>query len=259
MKQIIFFDIRKAYRSVRFWIAAGAIILSAIINLSQVQWYDPSVKFGVFGLFIYGNIDYNPLMSYIAPFIPALASSRINVLPTENISERNDFKNHVLGHSISSMIVGGSVFLFSFLIIFLGCFVIDPSPVTTFEPFGLFKEVFYISMPVYILLFVVHSTIFGAIYALFGTGITLITKSNAMGLVMPGVIYHSIYYIGTFFSQTFLSWITILFPVIPFNFGGLDVPLWKNSLDLGLSLIASITISVIGYSKIKKGLISNSF
>lgn len=253
MKKIIYQDMRRIIRSGGFWIAISIIIVSAIINIVQTQWYDKSDKFGAYGLFIFGCVQYNPLISYLAPFVSAIAFSAVTIIPQNGSIELTDLKKHVMGHSISSMIAGGCIFLFSFLIILAGCFIYDPSTtITYYEPLGLFKEVYYASVPLYILLFFIHSIIFGAVYALFGVGITLTAKSDAMGLVFPGVFYHIIYYIGTFFSQTIISWITVLFPVMPFNFGGLDVPLWKNALDLGVIFIISIVMILTGYRKLRK-------
>lgn len=225
------------------------------------QWFDKSEKFGAYGLFIFGCIQYNPLMSYLVPFVPAIAFSTISILPFKSAVKPNKkvyFKKYIFSHSISAMISGGGIFLFSFLIILAGCFVFDPSiAITYYEPLGLFKDVYFTSVPIYILLFVFHSVLFGAIYALFGVGITLTTKSNAIGLVFPGVLYHVIYYIGIIFSQTIISGITIVFPVLPFNFGGLDVPLWKNSIDMGLIIIVSVIMIITGYIKLIKGFTNN--
>lgn len=251
MKQIICQDIKRIIISGGFWTSVSFVVISVIINLLR---FEASEKLGVYGLFIFGSVSYNPLLSYIAPFIPAIAFSAITIFSNEDIADRSTtLKKYILGRSISSMIAGGSVFLFAFMIILLGCFVCDSSTdIIYYEPLGLFKEVYFISIPIYILLFIAHSALFGALYALFGVGTTLVTKSDSMGLVLPGIIYHSVYYIGTFISQTILSFTTIIFPVMPFNFAGLDVPIWKNTLDLGMIIIVSVFMIIIGYIKLKK-------
>ena len=99
----------------------------------------------------------------------------------------------------------------------------------------------------------IFSTFFGAIYSLFGMGIALITNNESMSLVLPGVLYHSLRFIAVFFEQTtFLSWLAVLFPTLVFEFGAIDMPMWKNALDLSIIFLASVLLIIYGYNKRKR-------
>lgn len=240
--------------SCRFWSASGIILICALVwGLTTIQ-----EKVGALGIFIMSNIRSNGLMCFLAPFIPPLAFSPVKSddMRTETLKmmiKENSLKKYFLSKSISSMIAGSGVFLSAFLIILAGCFIINSSnAVGSYNPIGLFKEIYYSSPLLYIILFILHTMLFGALYAMFGMGTAIITKSDAMALVFPGIMYNCAQLVGMIFDQTIIYKIGYLFPFLTYEFGSIGMPLWRKLLDLSLVLIASILLIVIGYIKIKK-------
>lgn len=260
MKTIIFNDLNKILKSRRFWLTIVIIIASSILNIFKTPGFDHSQKINGSNLFIFGNIQSSPIMTFIAPFLPALA---LNPLINDDLSnsshlhilKRKNLQKYLSGRAVSLMIAGGGIFIIAFVIILLGCLVFGSSDnIPIYRPLGLFKEVYYSSELLYIILFILHAALFGAIYAFFGMGIALITRSESMALVFPGIFYHCVRFVAMIFDKTIISWIGILFPTLTYEFGSLDAPLWGNVLDMGIMLVLSVILITIGYKKLIKGI-----
>ena len=252
MTQVFIDDIKTVFRSKRFWIASGIIVVSTIVILiSSAISYQEEMG-GAFGLFIMGNVRGNAIMSYLAPYIPALVMSSliIDKSKTENHKAiRISLKKFITARCVSSFMIGASVFIVSFLVIMIGCFIVDPTIRTLdYKPFGLFAEAYYASVPMYILLFILYTAIFGALYALFSMGISLHTKNNSMKMVLPGIIYHCVVFIMPFFFNTPYYYS----PVLRYEFGSLEMPFHNRVFGIFSILLASLILIVIGYIRIKK-------
>lgn len=256
MRQIIYNNLKKIFCSWGFWISVGIIVISTIINvltLFGISNVDKSM--GALSLFILGNTQGNPMMAYISPFIPALAFTPVIIKDLQSNDQvvGRDLKKNISGHAISSAIAGGAVFITAFLIILIGCFIYNPSNnMGSYSPLGLFKETYYSSVILYIVLFILHSVIFGAIFALFSMGIALVTKGSTMAMVFPGIVYNCMQVVAAFFRSTIISPVSLVIPYLPYEFGSIDAPLWKNLSGLGIYLIASVILIIYGYIKLKK-------
>lgn len=258
MKQIIYRDIKKMVCSLRFWAMIGIVVVTTIISRFP---FSINTSLGVFDLFIQKNIVDNSIMRFLAPFIPALAFGPIILDDLQNKTfKKVSLKKYVMGKAVFSVIAGGGVFLLSFLIILGICFICSPLDVmSNYTPMGLFKSVYYYSVPLYILLFILHSMLFGMEYTLFGMGIELTSHDSSMALVLPGIVYNCARLLGTFFYNTALPWLRYLFPFLTYEFGSLDISLWRSSLDMGIMLIASAGLIAWGSYKLKKSNVISIF
>lgn len=257
MREIICNDIKTVIRTKRFWITAAFIIFLAIINVLAQLTSQRIENVGALGLFIYGNIYIFPAICLAAPFIPVLVFSPLFVEDIKTGAYRKTagktgLKKYLAARSISSLLAGGGVFIVAHLIMLIVCFAIDPSvKVSNVEVFGLFKEVFYTSVPLYILLFIVYSALYGSLFSFLSMGVGLITKSYALALVLPGIWDLSATYLWNYFNIPFLSWICKAFPSILYNFD-YPVDIWWRVPQMGGLLLLSVTLVVIGYFRLKK-------
>lgn len=256
MKEIIFRDIKSMKSSFRFWAAVGIIVVSTIINILSNMWGQGKISVG--DLFIIGNISSNPIMCFFAAFIPAIAFGPVVIDDIKSgaydtTTHKIGLKKYIGGRIVSSVIAGCSVFLIAFLIILAGCFLFgSQSTYSSYSPLGLFKDVYYFSVNMYILLFILHSMLFGAVYALLGMGIAITTRSDSMSLVLPGIIYNCSNLVGMIFENTPINIVDKIIPVLTYEFGSLDTPLWRNMLDLGEILVISIILILIGYRRLER-------
>lgn len=244
-------NLKKIITSFRFWVSVGVIVLSTIIILTT---YGPSsASAGGVNLFILGNIQSNPIMTFVAPFIPAYIIIPIIFNGLCNNGLYHDSGKKLSKHVISCTIAGGLVFLLAFLIILVGCFIYNPSDGTIdYYPLGLFKETYYYSNTLYVALFILHSAIFGAIFTLFSVGIALTSKNKSMALVLPGIIYNCSHLVAGLIGKTIISSISAIVPYLTYEFGSLDLPLWKNLSDFCIYFFLSIALTFYGYLKLKK-------
>ena len=157
-------NLKKIITSFRFWVSVGVIVLSTIIILTT---YGPSsASAGGVNLFILGNIQSNPIMTFVAPFIPAYIIIPIIFNGLCNNGLYHDSGKKLSKHVISCTIAGGLVFLLAFLIILVGCFIYNPSDGTIdYYPLGLFKDVLLFKYIICCLIHIAFCYIWGNIYS----------------------------------------------------------------------------------------------
>lgn len=260
MKRIIIDDLGKIIRSWRFWAIVGIMLVGTAITLITTPFFTYVARpFGGINLFVFGNITGNALASSLAPFIPAIIVGPLVVAGREMRASKSaqgntSLKKYIAARSVSSFAAGSGVFIVSFIIILAACLIIDPTNKTVIDyiPYGPFKELRYANTPLYITLYILHTALFGGIYALLSMGIGLKAKSAAMALVLPAVIYFGSGSLYIMLKSTILLWLTNILPNATYDFGGMDTPLWKKLLELGSIFLLSIILIVSGYFKLKK-------
>lgn len=253
MKGIIIDDLGKIIRSWRFWVMVGIMIAGTAITLITSPFFTYVVRpFGGVNLFVFGNITGNTWASSLAPFIPALIVGPLAAAGGER--GKTGLKKYIAARSVSSFVAGSGVFVVSFLIILAGCLIIDPTNKTVIDyiPYGPFKELRYANTPLYITLFILHTALFGGVYALLSMGIGLKAKNAAMALVLPAVIYFGSGSLYIMLKSTVFSWLTYILPNMTYDFGRVDTPLWKKLLEFGSIFLLSVTLIISGYFRLKK-------
>lgn len=154
----------------------------------------------------------------------------------------------IKSHLFVNMIIGGSVFLFSYLLIFfIGLiFYIDSTGIM--QPgYGLFRQLYQDAPVGYILVYILHSFICGALYALFGASIKVfIIKPESLALFIPLVFYSCLTRLGWLFP--FLNGVlSYVAPLFTFDVTVYDVSPLRRIAELSFVLVISITLLVISY------------
>lgn len=257
MRDIVINDIKMIIRSRRFWIASAIIISLAFINAISQLLFQEIGNVGALGLFIFGNIYLFPLFNYVAPFIPALVFSPLFVGDIKTGAyrkavEKIGLKKYLTARSVTALISGAGIFIVSHLIMLIVCFAVNPSlKASSVALFGMLSEVFYTSAPLYILIFVGYTALFGALFSFLSIGVGLVTKSYAWALVLPGILDFCATYLWPYFNNPFFSWVIKMLPSFLYNF---DYPtdMWQRIFQMGGLLLLCVILVVIGYFKLKK-------
>lgn len=259
MKRIIADDLVRIVRSWRFWAMVGVMLAGTAITLIATPFltYVGGAVGGV-NLFVFGNITGNALTSSLAPFIPALIVGPLVVAGREREAAeaargKTGLKKYIAARSVSSFVAGSGVFIASFLIILAACLIIDQTnKIIDYPVFGPFKELRYANTPLYITIYILHTALFGGVYALLSMGIGLKAKNAAMALVLPAVIYFGSVSLYIMLNNTVFSWLTRILPHMTYSYGSSDTPIWKKLLELGSIFLLSVILIVSGYFKLKK-------
>lgn len=258
MKAIIFSDVRAIIHSKRFWIAVGLILMSSLINSMSTFLFEEDVPGGYIGIFLYGNIRGNPMMNFLAPFIPAFVFGPLAVAAMDTdleLRQKAGIKKNLAAHSVSSVLTGAGVFIIAYAIVLVGCFIFDPTiQETKYIATGLFADVYNTSIPMYIVLYILYSSLFGAVYSFFSLGIGLATRSHSMAMVLPGLIYYASYILWGFVDNPFLSWVNLLLPSFTYEFNVVKdaSPILGKVAGLGCVILASVVMVVVAHKKLKR-------
>lgn len=234
------------------------IILSGIITLKRnfiLHNLQSLTQIGALNLFIYSNIVENGYMSILAPILPVFSTSSLIFDDIRNGFYRNlaNIKNslrYFLSGIVSSSLMGGSLYVVTYLIMMLFYIIVDPRP-SPFIEFrsGVFWEIYMESMLKYVFVFLINSFIFGTAYSFLGCGLMLIMKNKytAIGIVMLLYLI-PIYFINLLPNRLAiaLQWII---PTLTFEISTYNLPIIMHITQL-LTIIAISTIIVwISYRK----------
>lgn len=257
MKGLIINDFKRVLKGYRFWAVISVILISTVINLLTTFTYDHTKSIGAINLFLYGNARGNPIMALTAPFLASfIFSTAVNDdiktgLFSSYISKIS-VRKYFVGRAVSTALTAACAFLFAFILILLGCYMYDPSYAgDIFNPVGVFSEIYGYSVGLYVILFVLHSSMFASIYALLGMGMATITRNNFIPLAFPGIIYHCAIYITAILNKTALIFVTAAFPSLSYETASMGMSSPENMLKLGTMLCVAIVLIIIGYRRMK--------
>jgi len=258
MKSAIIKDVKTVMQTRRLWIAVGLIIVCSVINTISMFAFEYDVPKGFLGIFIYADVRGNSMMNFLAPFIPAFV---IGPLAVNNMKfdmerrEKTEAKIKMIACSISSVITGIGIFIVANVIFLAGCYFFDPTiQETKYIAAGLFSEVYKTNMPMYVVLFILYSSLFGAVYSLFSMSIGIMTRSQSMAMVLPGLIYQASYMMWVFVDNPILSWLNVFLPSFTYEFTAVkgDSPMLTKAAGLGCVVLASIVMLIIAYRRLKR-------
>lgn len=254
MRHMIGSDCKAVLHTKRLWIAVGLFIFSAAINIIE-QFVMAGINLeGGLDFFAFGNMYFVSLVRNMAPFIPAFILSPLytdDFQAVRDSSRTTSLKKIISARSLSSAIIGGGIFIFSYLIILIVCFVIDPSlNAIYFEPWGLFADIYYSNAPLFVLMFFGYTALYGALYGMFSTAVWLLSKNYWMAMALPGIYYYCGRFLWPFFDNPLLSRAKFL-PGYAFDFESL-VTLWRRATEQGAVLLIAVILIVISYFRLKK-------
>jgi hypothetical protein len=196
----------------------------------------------------------NTLLQIAAPLIPIFVCMNSNSLfmfskeKIQNSWKQKEMKVRIL----STITIGGSIFLFSFILLFLSSMILFSSSTGSIEPhYGLFKDLYTNTPAHYVFAYIMHSFVFGIVFAFFGVSLkVLIVEPVNLVLFIPLLYYSCLQRIGSLFPINEL--ILFLSPLLTFDISAYDVTPLKRITELLVILVISITLIIISYRRNKR-------
>lgn len=249
-----------ALKSKEYWFGFSVImvscLLTAIYNLSQYGIFG-DLKIGGCEFFMAASMYSNVLLRISAPVIAIfVCMNRNSVFVKDKEAIQELWKNKQMkGHLFINMITGGSVFLFSYLLLFLSGIILFSVSTGSLQPgYGLFKQLYQNTPAGYVLVYILHSCICGALYALFGVSLKiLIVKPTSSVIFIPLIFYSCFERLGWMFPflKGLLAYVS---PLFTFDITVYDVPPLRRIAELLTVLIISVIFIIISYYRNTKQL-----
>lgn len=254
-------DLKRAFCSPIFWLGVVAIVASGAINATRnVELLEQFDTPGTLNLFIFGNILFaGGIIGVILPLVAVLPYSTSLVVDMNSGFLKNQLVRvssgkFIVQRIISTAISGGSVFLFAFLIYFIGAFIIDPSPSYRLSMhMAAFTPLYFDSLLLFCIVYILTAFLIGAAYALLGLGIGAITRKRFAALIIPAFLYH----IGYFVLFLFPSYLRekaynfIIFEL--FEFHNIQISIELMYLKITIIMVIGIVLTLISFTQYKKG------
>ena len=259
MSKMIKAKVKRMLLRPSFYIALALILISGACSLSinYSQYNLVNLKtVGSLNIFLYSFIADNLVLSIFAPLIAGLPSCA---------DLTDDIKNGIVRQSlirskkrvylytsfISSWIGGALVYFISFIIWMCISILIDPSPSprTDFPNIGLLQPIYWKSMNLYIIGYVIITSIIGGFYGLFSQAIGFCFNNRFIGIILPTVIYYFSPLVISLLPSRLYNYIGYFLPCMTFDF--LSGSLSTKTTQVLFIVCLSITISIPRYYKWK--------
>lgn len=228
------------------FIALLFLIILYITNLIFLYSTDTLIwgeSIGFENMFYSVVMTFNTFVFIFAPIIPLITI----VTFESDIVNFNGKKIKFILQEFLKSIRGGLVFFLGELFMLLIFVIFYPNSSPRLQVMGLFSSLYSISPILYICAYIVHSFVFGWIFAFFGRAILLITQNIYNTLIIGFIVYR----FQNFLPPNWAGLINLL-PFYPYEFSSLSLNIGKNIYDLALILIASIFLIARYFSKIEK-------
>ncbi len=259
--QIIRIDLKRAFSSPMFWVGVLAILISGVIHATKhvgmLEQFDTP---GTLNLFIFGNIIYaGGMIGVILPLVAVLpySTSLVNDINSgflKNQLVRVSSSRFIIQRIISTAISGGCVFLFAFLIYFIGAFIIDPSPSYRLSTsMAAFTSLYFDSLLLFCIVYILTTFLIGAAYALLGLGIGAITRKRFAALIVPAFLYHLGYFVLFLFPAQLRekAYTFCIFDL--FDFHNIQSSVESMYLKIIMVMIIGIILTLVSFIQYRKG------
>lgn len=254
-------DARRILRSWQLYAAVAAVLVAAVLTFpANLKSYNLQYLDNIGGLnrFIYSAIVGNAYMLVVAPFAATVVSG---TLLYDDL--RTGFskpctlligpRRYVLSKCLSTALWGALTFAIAYGILLVVCCIVDPSPsVRTDFRFGFFLWAFDRSLLLYCGMFILHAMLYGAVYALFSMGFSLVCKNKYIALGAPVALYYIASYYPAVFPRNIIGILNWFLPFRTFEIATVDQTL-KNFGQLLFILLLACCMIVCGVRQWRKG------
>jgi hypothetical protein len=254
-------DLKRAFASPLIWISSIFLIAGAIINLIRnLELLTPLDSPGALNLFIYGPIMYaggvvgviTPIIAVI-PFSTSLCDDLNSGFIKHQLMRMRSSK-YIWQRICSTAFSGGMVFVVAFVLYFLGAFIADPTPsVRMNNSMGAFTYLYYDSLLIYCVVYILTTFVVGASYSLLGLGIGTVYRKKFAVYVVPAFLYHVNFLIGWLFPKSIRGIVFNFIPFELFDYHNVVCSIPVFYLRLVSIGIIGIALTIIGYRKFRVG------
>lgn len=204
---------------------------------------------GILNLFIFSCIKNNGIMSVLAPFVvmavyPSIIFEDIQNQYFEQIHLKVANEKFYLLHVFVSFFISGGIYVIAHLITLAIYYCISPgdSVMVAFLN-GPFSTVYYKSMTLYCILFIVHSFIFGGIMGILGMGLAMNLHNKCILWTLPTLLYYLGFYLLILFPENLQSVMIYVIPLLPYEITTYDIPVAAHISQLFIiTLVGTILI-----------------
>lgn len=200
---------------------------------------------GTLNIFIQTIIENNdlPLFFVVLCVIPGTASLCDDF--TSGIIRayiiRMPIKKYLSAKIASAFLVAFFSFLLAFLVFFISLYIMFPQPsIRTGQMVGDVRYVYYRSLLLFCLLYIIQMSVTGGIVSLFGSACALFTEKRLYGVVAPIAIYFVLMFFGRlFFIEDLMRLVYKMLPVSWFSFTNVSfyTPIYNYVVLVSISLI----------------------
>lgn len=181
------------------------------------------------------------IMPYALSHLDNMKSRYIN-----NILVRTKCSTYYIQKFISTCTIGAIYYVFTYLIIIVLCCIISPCPSVriVLTPITPFVVTYQKSLAKFILVYMVHSMVFGATFNAFALGASSVFQNRYVSLAVPYVLYHTAMLIAWLFPKTMVYDVVQFIPYESFN---IQVEhLWTIVYRHSVVLILGICLYLVG-------------
>lgn len=261
IKRMFLFYFQRLFTSWQFYLSISIIIGSWFITIKRNEILfnlNNMTSVGALNLFVLGNIIENPVMMILAPLVPVLTFSSeiyndIKSGFSNNIFQRISPQKYIMSNALFTSLIGGLVFIISYLFLFLLVLIFDPtpSPLISFI-IGPFSNIYNQSLLLFCIIFILHSFIFGVVYSLFGFGIAMNCKNKIFIYILPLAIYLLPSYLLYLLPNEVVSMLNWIIPFRTFEIAANNIPLRMNMTQLVIIGLISVFSILIGYKQLRQ-------
>lgn len=259
MKKIFLENMKRALKSKEYWFGFFIIIVSCIVtsinNLSPTGIFCGK-KIGSSEFFISAIMYSNTLLYMFAPVLAIFVCINQNSIFLKNREQINLIwgKNEIKAHFLTSITIGSSVFILSYLVIYLAGLIIFSFSTGSIKPqIGLFNQIYESSPSGYVFLFILYSGICGALFSFFGTSLKIaLYKSVNYVMFITLVFYTCFDRLRLLFPLGDLLY--FISPFYTFQITTFDISLLKRCVGIAFILVLSAILIIISRSKGKKAM-----
>jgi len=239
----------KAYiAGVSILVASTFIFLC--INL-RFDIFEGLSTLGFNNLFVFNFIS-NPFIEVLVPIVTCLIIIGTTNNYCGDLIGRNKKRRFRLKY-LYIIIAGGSVFIVSSTIVLIVFILVSPllgSPV--FEISGLFSNFYNDSSLVYIALYLIHSFVFGGIFALFSFSIYNLSNNKFNTIVLSFIGYRASTYVPIIQNSDINTYMYAVVPMFPYEIIGFGDSIWINTLQLVLIFLVSLILLNLKEKRVKE-------
>lgn len=232
----------------RFIIAVILIICAHVMSIIWQKSIALGDNVGYIDLFIYGSTYGNIMMDVFAPLLAILTIEFPIRLEMEGQVGRQ--RNALFYRPIKAGIKAGLTFVVGLVILFVFLLIYNTSPPKVqLNTLGSFTVILNNSKILYVIAFIVHSFLYGFVFAILGYGLALNTKNKFIFYFAPILINQLSLYTPYLFPPSILREVLFFTPQLPYDVLTNQNTILGNIKDLALIITSGVVLILTYYTK----------
>lgn len=258
MLRVLNSEYKKIIKSKQYWFVFGFLIIAWLFtllkNIRPLGDFN-DITLGMCELFIVGNMSGNILLQISAPVLAVFVCLRSTLFAVTGKDEfrRLYLEGRIFKDIFANILASVSVFFSAFAFIFLiGIIFFPVSTGSTGAQIGLFKNLLPNYPVLYIVSYILHTSVCSGVYCLLGIVLKIAMPQNTGLCVIIPLVFHG--------CASRLGWalpllakpLHYILPIYTFDIATLDIDILKRLAELVFIFLVSIAILFIQIRRIQK-------